>query len=164
MVGLVLLAPGSTALAEALGEIDFATLPLDLQVDEEDAYDIGLLARRVLDAIDAARRQPLLDPLPVALFATGTGAAAALVAAAERPEIVHAVISHDGRPELAGGALERVEAPTLLIVDPAQHPLLELNRDAMQRMRAHVELEIAAPANVAALAAEWCQRYLWSMA
>ena len=164
MVGLVLLAPGSAALTEALGEIDFATLPLDLQVDEEDAYDIGLLARRVLDAIDAARRQPSLDQLPLALFATGTGAAAALVAAAERPEIVHAVISQDGRPELAGGALERVEAPTLLIVDPAQHALIELNRDAMHRMRAHVELEIAAPASVADLAAEWCQRYLWSMA
>ena len=89
---------------------------------------------------------------------------AALIAAAERPEIVHAVISHDGRPELAGGALERVEAPTLLIVDPAEQRLLELNRDAMHRMRAHVELEMAASPRVPALAAEWCQRYLWSMA
>ena len=162
--GLVLLVPGSRAVAAALGEIDFATLPLDLQVDEEDAHDIGLLARRMLDAIDAARREPPLEQMPVALFATGTGAAAALVAAAERPEIVHAVISHDGRPELAGGALERVEAPTLLIVEPSQHALLELNRDAMHRMRAHVELEIAAAPRVAQLAVEWCQRYLWSMA
>ena len=162
--GVVLLGPGSDAVAAALGEFDFATLILDLQVAEEDEHDIGLLGRRVLDAIDWARRQAPLEQMPTALFCSGTCAAAALVAAAERLEVVHAVISHDGRPDLAGAALERVEAPTLLIVDPAHASLLDMNRDAMHRMRAHVELEMAAPAQVASLAAEWCQRYLWSMA
>lgn len=162
--GLVVLAPGNRAIATALAEIDFATLLLDLQVDEDDAHDIGLLARRVVDGVDWARRQRALDQMPLAIFGAGTGAAAALVAAAERLEVVHAVISHDGRPELAGGALERVEAPTLLIVDPAAPALLELNRDALHRMRAHAELEIAPQGRVAELTAGWCQRYLWSMA
>ena len=162
--GLVVLAPGSRAIAAALAEIEFATALVDLEVDEQDAHDIGLLARRVLDVLDRARREALLDQMPVALFGAGTGAAAVLVAAAERLEVVHAVISHDGRPELAGGALERVEAPTRLIVDPAEPWLVDLNRDAMHRMRAHVELEMAAAPRVAELTVEWCQRYLWSMA
>jgi putative phosphoribosyl transferase len=162
--GVVVLAAGSRAIAAALAELDFATLDLDLQVAEEDEHDIGLVARRMLDAIDWARRQGALEQIPAALFGTGTGAAAALVAAAERLEVVHAVISHEGRPDLAGAALERVEAPTLLVVEPAHAPLVDMNRDAMQRMRAHVELELAAPAQVASLTAEWCQRYLWSMA
>lgn len=162
--GLVVLAPASRAIAAALGEIDFATVLVDLDVDEQDAHDIGLLARRVLDVVDRARRGPLLEQMPVALFGAGNGAAAVLVAAAERPEVVHAVITHDGRPELAGGALERVEAPTRLIVDPGEPALVELNRDAVRRMRAHVELEMAAAGRVAELTVEWCQRYLWSMA
>ena len=162
--GLVVLAGASPAVAAALHELDFATLLLDLQADEEDAHDIGLLARRVLDAVDWARRKPSLGEMPVAIFGAATGAAAVLVAAAERLEVVHAVISHDGRPDLAGVALERVEAPTLLIVDSAHASLLDMNRDAMHRMRAHVELEMAASARVASLSAEWCQRYLWSMA
>ena len=161
--GVVVLADADPGVADALAELDFATLAVDVRVDEEDAQDIGLLARRVLDAIDWARRQPALEQLPVALLGRGTGAAAVLVAAAERPEVVHAVIAHDGRPDLAGGALPRVEAQTLLIID-AGEALVEMNRDAMQRMHAHVELETTSRAGVAALAAEWCQRYLWSMA
>jgi len=161
--GVVVMAGASAGVAEALAELDFATLAVDVQVEEEDAHDIGLLGRRVLDAIDWARRQPALEQMPVALIGRGVSAAAALVAAAERLEIVHAVISHDGRPELAGEALPRVEAPTLLIVE-AGEALAELNREAMRRMRAHVELEVADPGGVARLAAEWCQRYLWSLA
>src|SRR3954466_4667774 len=160
--GMVVLAPASRAVADALGKFDFATLLLDLKVDEDDAHDIGLLARRVLDAIDWARRQSSLEQTPVALFGEAMGAPAALVAAAERLEIVHAVISHDGRPDLAGEALERIEAPTLLIVDGEREALIGMNRDAMHRMRAHVELEMAAASRVAELTAEWCQRYLWS--
>ena len=162
--GVVILGPASDAVAAALGAFDFATLVLDLQVAEEDEHDIGLLGRRVLDGIDWARRQPALEQMPAALFGVGTGAAAALVAAAERLEVVHAVISHDGRPDLAGAALDRVEAPTLLIVESAHPSLLDMNRYATHRMRAHVELEIVASGEVASLAAEWCQRYLWSMA
>ncbi|HUQ73930.1 MAG TPA: dienelactone hydrolase family protein, partial [Burkholderiales bacterium] len=143
---------------------DFATVVLDLETAEEDAYDIGLLGRRVVDAIDWVRKQAELKHLPVALFGAGTGAAAALVAAAERREVTHAVISHGGRPDLAGEALPHVEAPTLLIVAAQDDPVMEMNHEAMRRMRAHVEIEIAADAEVAELAAGWCQRYLWSMA
>jgi putative phosphoribosyl transferase len=162
--GVVVLAAGDGAIAVALAQFDFATLVLDPQVADEDADDIGLFGRHVLEAIDWARRQPTLEQMPTALFGAGSAAAAALVAAAERREIVHAVISHDGRPDLAGEALERVEAPTLLIVNGAEEPLVGMNRDAMHRMRAHVELEMAAAGRVAQLTAEWCQRYLWSMA
>jgi dienelactone hydrolase len=155
---------GHEAVATALAERDFATLLLDLAIADEDAQDIGLIGRRVLDAIDWARREGELEHMPLALFGAGTGAAAALVAAAERLEVVHAVISHGGRPDLAGGALPLVEAPTLLIVAAEDDPLMEMNRDAMRRMRAHVELEVAAEVDVAELTAAWCQRYLWSMA
>lgn len=161
--GVVVIADGSRAVADALAQLDFATLAFDLPVDEEDADDIGLLGRRVLDAIDWARGQPALAQMPAALIGRGMSAAATLVAAAERLELVHAVISHDGRPDLAGQALDRVEAPTLLIVGE-EDALFEMNRHAMQRMRAHVELETARSSDVARLAAEWCQRYLWSMA
>lgn len=161
--GVVIMAHAADSVAEALAELEFATLALEVVVDEEDAHDIGLLARRVLDAIDWARRQPALEHMPAALVGRGMGAAAALVAAAERLEVVHAIISHNGRPDLAGEALPRVEAATLLIVDAGQ-ALVDMNRDAMHRMRAHVELETAADAQMAALAGEWCQRYLWSVA
>ena len=161
--GVVVMADAAAGIADALAELEFATLTVDLHVEEEDAHDIGLLGRRVVDAIDWARKQPALEQMPVAVVGCGIGAAAVLVAAAERLEVVHAVISHDGRPELAGEALPRVEAPTLLIVDTGE-ALAELNREAMRRMRAHVELELAGPEQVAPLAAEWCQRYLWSMA
>lgn len=161
--GVVVLADAAAGIAEALGELEFATLRVDLHVEEEDAHDIGLLGRRVVDAIDWARKQPALAQMPIALVGCGIGAAAVLVAAAERLEVVHAVISHDGRPEMAGEALPRVEAPTLLIVDTGE-ALAELNREAMRRMQAHVELEVAPAEHVARLAAEWCQRYLWSMA
>jgi dienelactone hydrolase len=160
---IVVMADAASGIAAVLAKLEFATLAADLGVEEDDAHDIGLLGRRVLDAIDWARRQPALEQMPVALVGCGIGAAAVLVAAAARLEVVHAVMSHDGRPELAGEALPRVEAPTLLIVD-AGDALAELNREAMRRMRAHVELEVASAAQVPALAAEWCQRYLWSMA
>lgn len=156
--------PRNRAIAAALATRDFATLLFDPQVSEEDAHDIGLVGRCVVDAIDWVRRHPGLAHLPAALLGDGTGAAAALVAAAERREAVHALISHDGRPELAGEALPKVEAPTLLVVGEADGPLVEMNRDAMRRMRAHVELEIAPEGAVAQIAADWCQRYLWSMA
>jgi len=166
--GVVVFAPRpdgrNRAIASALACRDFATLLLDLQIDDHDTHDIGLVGRCVVDAVDWVRHQASLVHMPAALFGHGTGAAAALVAAAERREVVHALISHDGRPELAGEALPRVEAPTLLVIGEADGPLVELNRDAMRRMRAHVELEIAPEGALAELAAEWCQRYLWSMA
>jgi dienelactone hydrolase len=81
-------------------------------------------------------------PVACCLFGASTGAAAALIAAAERPEIVRAVISRSGRPDLAGYALPQVQAPTLLIVGGDDEPVIELNRAAMRRMRAPVQLEI----------------------
>ena len=100
-----------------------------------------------------------------------TGAAAALTAAAERADRVRAVVSRGGRPDLAGDALPRVQAPTLLIVGGADEPVIDLNQAAMRRMRAHVELVIVPGAThlfeepgtleeVSRLAAGWCERYL----
>jgi pimeloyl-ACP methyl ester carboxylesterase len=107
----------------------------------------------------------------VACFGASTGAAAALIAAAERPEAVGAVISRGGRPDLAGDALPHVQAPTLLIVGGADAPVIDLNRAAMRRMRGHVEMEIVPGAthlfeergaleSVSQLALQWCVRHL----
>lgn len=166
----------------ALAECDFATLRLDLLTAEESArdeqsgeyrYDIGLLARRLVDAIDWAKSEAQLASLPLALYSASTGAAAALVAAAERPARVHAVLSCGGRADLAGETLERVAAPTLLIVGSGDDPVAAMNRDALTRLRGHGELAIVPGAHaedrgaldeVARLVAAWCQRYLWSMA
>jgi pimeloyl-ACP methyl ester carboxylesterase len=106
-----------------------------------------------------------------ACFGASTGAAAALRAAAERPDAVRAVISRGGRPDLAGDALPGVQAPTLLIVGGADEVVIELNRQAMRRMRAPVALEIVAGAThlfeepgtleeVSRLAVVWCGRHL----
>jgi pimeloyl-ACP methyl ester carboxylesterase len=188
-VGLVVFCHGSgssrfssrnRAVAGVLREGGLATLMLDLLTAEEDAVDrdtseyrfnIGLLGRRVVDATGWTQQEPVLRALPVALFGASTGAAAALIAAAERPGIVHAVVSRGGRPDLAGGALARVQAPTLLIVGSSADVVLDLNRDAMRHMRAPVNLAIVPGAThlfeepgaldkVAQLSADWCERYL----
>lgn len=109
--------------------------------------------------------------LPIGCFGASTGAAAALIAAAERPATFAAVVSRGGRPDLAGEALTRVKAPTLLIVGGDDAPVIDLNREAMRQMQAHVELEIVPGAShlfeepgtldhVADLAAGWFARYL----
>jgi pimeloyl-ACP methyl ester carboxylesterase len=112
-----------------------------------------------------------LSPLQIGLFGASTGAAAALVAASERPDRVAAVVSRGGRPDLAGRALARVAAPTLLIVGGLDAPVIDLNRDAMSHMPGEVMLEIVPGAShlfeepgtldrVAALAGEWFWRWL----
>jgi dienelactone hydrolase len=93
-------------------------------------------------AIDWLRRQPSTQALPIGLFGASTGAAAALIAAAARPSDVFAVVSRGGRPDLAGEALPRVQAPTLLIVGAADAPVIPLNEAARRRMRAPVELAL----------------------
>jgi pimeloyl-ACP methyl ester carboxylesterase len=109
--------------------------------------------------------------LPIGCFGASTGAAAALIAAAERPVTIAAVVSRGGRPDLAGEALGFVEAPTLLIVGGDDEPVIQLNREAMRQMHAHVQLEIVPEAThlfeepgaleqVAELAASWFARYL----
>lgn len=112
-----------------------------------------------------------VSALPIACFGASTGAAAALIAAAERPNAVRAVISRGGRPDLAGEALPRVQAPTLLIVGGADEVVIQLNRQAMRRMQAPFSLEIVPGAThlfeepgtldeVSRLALAWCRRYL----
>ena len=189
--GLVVFAHGSgssrfsrrnRAVASALEAAGFGTLLLDLLTADEDAidertreyrFDIPLLGRRVIGAIDWVQARPDLHHLRIALFGASTGAAAALIAAAERPGAVYAVISRGGRPDLADDALPAVAAPTLLIVGSRDEPVIEMNRDAMLRMRAPVHLEIVPGAThlfeepgaleqVAALAADWCRQRLSS--
>jgi len=187
--GLVIFAHGSgssrfsrrnRAVATVLVEGGFATLLLDLLTRDEEAvdehtgrfrFDIDRLAERVIAAIDWAGNQPALEALPIGCFGASTGAAAALLAAAARPARVRAVISRGGRPDLAGDALARVEAPTLLIVGGHDEPVIELNEQARRHLRARAQTTIVPGAthlfgepgaleNVAHLALEWCQLYL----
>jgi putative phosphoribosyl transferase len=159
-IGLVVFAHGSgssrlssrnRAVAAWLAESQFGTLLLDLLTREEEAvdvqtrqhrFDIDLLADRVLLATDWCGQRPDLRSLPVGYFGASTGAAAALMAAAERPALVRAVVSRGGRPDLSGGALPKVQAPTLLIVGGDDEPVIDLNRDAMRQMTTRVQLEI----------------------
>ena len=125
--------PRNLQVAHALNEQRLGTLLFDLlrpeeALDRDNVFDIELLGRRVTDAIEWLDRRPSLAALPLGLFGASTGAAAALVAAAARPERVFAVVSRGGRPDLAGNALPRVSAPTLLIVGGADTEVLGLNR------------------------------------
>ena len=187
--GLVIFAHGSGSsrfstrnryVAEFLDAHGFATLLLDLLTPQEEAvdvrtmeyrFDIARLGPRVSAAADWAHSRTDLQDLPIGCFGASTGAAAALIAAAERPEVIAAVVSRGGRPDLAGDALGRVTAPTLLIVGGDDEPVIEMNRDAMRQMHAHVELEIVPGAThlfeepgtleeVQQLAVVWFTRYL----
>jgi dienelactone hydrolase len=187
--GLVLFAHGSgssrfsvrnRAVAKVLEHAGFGTLLLDLLTVDEGAedertsayrFDIPLLGTRVIGATDWIADQPELRALPMGVFGASTGAAAALIAAAARPDITRAVVSRGGRPDLAEDALADVQAPTLLIVGGNDAPVIDMNREAMRRMRAPVALEIVPHAGhlfdepgtleqVATLAANWCRRHL----
>jgi dienelactone hydrolase len=141
------LSPRNQAVAEALVQAGFATLLLDLLTEEEArqrarVFDIDLLSDRLLDAIAWVQGEPALAGLPIGLFGASTGAAAALKAAAARPDQVAAVVSRGGRPDLAGVALPRVKAPTLLIVGGADDQVLTWNRDALQRIGGRGRLEV----------------------
>jgi putative phosphoribosyl transferase len=136
--------PRNVAVAEHLHGDGLATLLFDLLTAEEArdrrlVFDIGLLARRLVVAVERVSAD-LGDP-PVGLFGASTGAAAALVASVSLPGI-RAIVSRGGRPDLAGDALERVTAPTLLIVGGADAEVLELNRQAQARMRTETRLEV----------------------
>lgn len=186
--GLVIFAHGSGSsrfssrnrrVAESVHRRQLATLLLDLLTPEEEAvdvrtsqyrFDISRLARRVVAATDWATEHPELGELPLGLFGASTGAAAALIAAAERPE-VGAVVSRGGRPDLAGDALGVVRAPTLLIVGGDDDHVINLNEAAMRRMRAPVELAIVPHAThlfeepgtleeVERLVLDWFKRHL----
>ena len=167
--------------AAALNEAGLATLLIDLltpdeeevdQISGELRFDIALLARRMTAVVDATAQDAELRTLRIGLFGASTGAAAALIAAADRPELVHAVVSRGGRPDLAGDALERVKAPTLLIVGGADEEVLALNWSALRRLATptremqivpgatHLFEEHGALGRVAVLASAWFERHL----
>lgn len=165
------MSPRNRAVAASLARAGLATLLFDLLTEPEardraNVFDIPLLAARVANAVDWARAEPRLAALKIGLFGASTGAAAALVAAAARPEAVAAVVSRGGRPDLAGEALERVAAPSLLIVGGADHVVIDLNRAAYARMKCEKRLDIVPGAThlfeepgtleaVTKLAADW---------
>ncbi|MCP2164258.1 dienelactone hydrolase family protein [Goodfellowiella coeruleoviolacea] len=174
------------AVAEILRQDGFAALLLDLLTAEEEErdirtaelrFDIDLLATRVVAAIDQldlwrpAHAWDAADPPPLGLFGASTGAAAALVAAAQRPDQVRAVVSRGGRPDLAGRALVRVRAPTLLIVGGRDEQVLDLNLRAGDALAAPHRLDVVPGAThlfpepgaleeVARLAADWFGQHL----
>jgi putative phosphoribosyl transferase len=143
--------PRNRRVAAALQRIGWATLLMDLLTAQEEdidrrtaelRFDIPRLAARLTGAVDWLAQQDELTDRPLALFGASTGAAAALVTAAERPERVRLVISRGGRPDLAGDALSRVQAPTLLIVGGRDPQVLQLNEAAAAVMTAPVTIEV----------------------
>lgn len=166
--------------ARTLNEAGLATLLFDLLTPEEEAvdmrtahlrFDIGLLAERLGSATDWVLQEPAARDLRIGYFGSSTGGGAALVAAAARPHAVGAVVSRGGRPDLAGGALPNVKAPTLLIVGGADDVVIDMNQDAMAQMRCQVELKIVPGAThlfeepgaletVASLASGWFTQHL----
>ena len=187
--GVVLFAHGSGSsrhsprnryVAEALNEHSLGTLLVDLltaeegQEDEVTAqlrFDIDLLTRRLVAIADWLASAPRTRGKSIGLFGASTGAAAALMTAAERPDLVKAVVSRGGRPDLAGATASLVRAPTLLIVGGRDTAVIQMNRDAMALMKCKTELKIVpgathlfeepgALAQVASLAADWFTTHL----
>jgi putative phosphoribosyl transferase len=187
--GLVVFAHGSgssrlsgrnRAVALALQHGGFGTLLLDLLTQDEERvdvrtaefrFDIPLLGIRVTAAVDWAIADERTSPLPIGLFGASTGAAAALIAAAERHDAVRAIVSRGGRPDLAGSALERVRAPSLLVVGERDDVVVALNREALSRLTAPASLVIVPDAThlfeepgtlerVIDLARDWFERHL----
>jgi putative phosphoribosyl transferase len=195
--GIVLFAHGSGSsrhsprnryVAGVLQQAGLATLLIDLLTAEEEEidlrtrhlrFDIHLLASRLVGATDWLVQNSDTQHLKVGYFGASTGAAAALVAAAERPQVVKAIVSRGGRPDLAGAVLPRVQAPTLLIVGGFDLPVITMNEDALEQLRSlpagrspspkcleiipkatHLFEEPGTLSAVAQLASEWFTRYL----
>lgn len=162
--GIVLFAHGSGSsrhsprnryVAQVLQAGGLATLLSDLLTPEEEAidqvtahlrFDIDLLANRLIAATDWLARFPATQHLKLGYFGASTGAAAALVAAAARAQSVAAIVTRGGRPDLAGASLADVKAPTLLIVGGRDHPVIEMNRAALEQLRVEKRLEIVSGA------------------
>jgi putative phosphoribosyl transferase len=167
--------PRNQFVARTLNDAGLATLLFDLLTQHEEAIDmrtgehrfnIGLLAERLVDATSWAKQQKQTRDLRIGYFGSSTGGGAALVAAVEMPKDVGAIVSRGGRPDLAGDALPKVQAPTLLIVGGNDDIVIELNEMARDRMRCEVKLEIVPGAThlfeepgalekVAKLASDW---------
>lgn len=172
--------PRNQYVAESLARRGLASLLFDLLTEPEQRldnltgelrFDIALLARRLVEVIDWVSRDAELHALRIGLFGASTGAAAALLAAALRPEVVHAVVSRGGRTDLAGVALTQVRAPTLQIVGARDPMVLELNEQSSRALRCEQQLEIVAGAthlfeepgaleDVARLAGDWFEHHL----
>jgi putative phosphoribosyl transferase len=172
--------PRNRSVGQALNEGGIATLLLDLLTAEEEEedrggarlrFDIPLLAQRVADVTDWLFQFPETRGLRIGYFGASTGAAAALVAAAQRPDTVAAIVSRGGRPDLAGPELARVRAPTLLIVGGHDYQVLAMNEDALQQLHVERRLAIVPGAThlfeepgtldeVARLARDWFAHYL----
>lgn len=187
--GIVLFAHGSGSsrhssrnryVARVLQDAGLSTLLFDLLTREEEAvdqytmhlrFDIPLLAQRLAGATKWILENEDTKHLGVGYFGASTGAAAALVAAAANPAPVRAVVSRGGRPDLAADALPRVQAPTLLIVGGDDEPVIDLNKEAMSKMKAECKLVIVPGAThlfeepgkleeVAVLARDWLSQHL----
>lgn len=176
------LSPRNQFVARELRKAGLATLLFDLLTKKEeeiDAYtaqlrfNIRLLTDRLTGATDWLKQRAETRKLKIGYFGASTGAAAALVAAAERPDAIGAVVSRGGRPDLAGEALPGVKAPTLLIVGGNDAPVIEMNREALRRLKVDKDLVIVPGAThlfeepgaleeVARLAADWFRKYLGS--
>ncbi len=172
--------PRNRQVARALRQGGLATLLFDLLTPEEEVLDmrsghlrfnIGLLANRLVGVTDWITQNQDTQHLRVGYFGASTGAAAALVAAADRPAVVRAVVSRGGRPDLAGPALPHVYAPTLLIVGGADVPVISMNEEALAKLRVEKQLVVVPSAThlfeepgaleeVARLALDWFDRYL----
>ena len=190
-VGMVVFAHGSGSsrhsprnqrVAQRLRRRGLATLLMDLLTPAEDEvdrrtrelrFDIGLLARRLTGAIGWLDARTDTSSLPTGFFGASTGAAAALIAAADAGNRISAVVSRGGRPDLAGDRLPDVQAPTLLLVGGADPAVLDLNQQAQERMRCETHLEVVPGAThlfeepgaldvVADSAAEWFVQHLGS--
>ncbi len=188
--GVVLFAHGSGSgrhsprnrfVAQQLRNVNLATLLIDLLTEEEEAedqytghlrFDIGLLAGRLVGATDWLTENTRTAGLSIGYFGASTGGGAALVAAAQRPNRVGAIVSRGGRPDLAGEALPVVRAPTLLLVGGNDEPVIEMNQEALGQLGAPVKQLVIVPGashlfeepgkleEVARLAADWFIRYL----
>jgi pimeloyl-ACP methyl ester carboxylesterase len=170
------LSPRNMLVAKGLNEHGMATLLFDLltraeESDRANVFNISLLAERLIDSVRWIDSQANLAKLPLGFFGASTGAAAALVAAAGLGDRIRAVVSRGGRPDLAGAALEKIRAPTLLIVGGADYGVIELNEQALQRMQSPKAMEIVPGAShlfpepgaletVIHHAADWFARHL----
>lgn len=187
--GIVIFAHGSGSsrlsrrnrwVARQLEALSLATLLFDLLTPEEEVldarnaalrFDIPFLARRLVHVTDLVRAEVVGPGLPLGYFGASTGAAAALIAATQRPAAISAVVSRGGRPDLAGAALRKVRAPTLLIVGGADREVLALNQAALAQLTCPKHLRVVSKAThlfeepgaleeVARLSGEWFSRYL----
>lgn len=172
--------PRNQYVARVLNQAGLATLLMDLLTRREEEaeqftrhlrFDISMLAERLGETMKWLATQPLMRSAAMGIFGASTGGAAAIVAAAEHPREVRAVVSRGGRPDLAGSALMSLKTPTLLIVGGADYQVIELNSKAYNRMQGVKRMEIVPGAThlfeepgalerVAELARDWFQNYL----